>query len=164
LDDCETVSHDVSGLIWGLFVSFCLTPGESSHKPPRSIRGWWLRPNIAYLAAQRSALANQVATAALAPSAASMAVRMVAGPVGWAALGVSAGLVLAQMYYSQPTSPRSKRPPHPGGWQVASTNAGVQTFPGFGTNTPGNPAYPNATIQFQRDECPAVCGRYRVSA
>jgi hypothetical protein len=27
---------------------------------------------------------------------------MVAGPVGWAALGVSAGLVLAQMYYSQP--------------------------------------------------------------
>jgi hypothetical protein len=42
----------------------------------------------------------------------------------------------------------------PGGWQVASTNAGVQTFPGFGTNTPGNPAYPNATIQFSATNVP----------
>jgi hypothetical protein len=110
---------------------------------------------IAYLAAQRSALANQVATAALAPSAASMAVRMVAGPVGWAALGVSAGLVLAQMYYSQSDLSAVKTAAStPGGWQVASTNAGVQTFPGFGTNTPGNPAYPNATIQFSATNVP----------
>jgi hypothetical protein len=107
-------------------------------------------------------LANQVATAALAPSAASMAVRMVAGPVGWAALGVSAGLVLAQMYYSQPDLSAVKTAAStPGGWQVASTNAGVQTFPGFGTNTPGNPAYPNATDSIQRDQCAALCGRYR---
>jgi hypothetical protein len=42
----------------------------------------------------------------------------------------------------------------PGGWQVTSSNAGVQTFPGFGTNTPGNPAYPNATIQFSATNVP----------
>jgi hypothetical protein len=96
-----------------------------------------------------------VATAALAPSATSMAVRMVAGPVGWAALGVSAGLVLAQMYYSQSDLSAVKTAAStPGGWQVASTNAGVQTFPGFGTNTPGNPAYPNATIQFSATNVP----------
>jgi hypothetical protein len=84
-----------------------------------------------------------------------MAVRMVAGPVGWAALGVSAGLVLAQMYYSQSDLSAVKTAAStPGGWQVASTNAGVQTFPGFGTNTPGNPAYPNATIQFSATNVP----------
>ncbi len=89
-------------LIWGLLVSFCLAPGESfAQTATQYSRVVAQAERIAYLAAQRSALASQVATAALAPSAASMAVRMVAGPVGWAALGVSAGLILAQMYYSQ---------------------------------------------------------------
>ena len=152
-------------LIWGLLVSFCLAPGESlAQTATQYSRVVAQAERIAYLAAQRSALASQVATAAVAPSAASMAVRMVAGPVGWAALGVSAGLILAQMYYSQADLSAVKTAAStPGGWQVASTNAGVQTFPGFGTNTPGNPAYPNATIQFSSTNVPlcAVDTEYR---
>ena len=143
-------------LTWALFVSFCLAPGEAfSQTATQYSRVVAQAERIAYLAAQRSVLANQVATAALAPSAASMAVRMVAGPIGWAALGVSAGLVLAQMYYSQTDLSAVKTAAStPGGWQVTSSNAGVQTFPGFGTNTPGNPAYPNATIQFSATNVP----------
>lgn len=143
-------------LIWALFVSFCLAPGESlAQTATQYSRVVAQAERIAYLAAQRSALASQVATAALAPSAASLAVRMVAGPVGWAALGVGAGLVLAQMYYSQSDLSAIKTAAStPGGWQVASTNAGVQTFPGFGTNTPANATYPNARIQFSATNVP----------
>jgi hypothetical protein len=90
-------------LIWALFVSFCLAPRESlALETTQYARVVAQAERIAYVAAQRSALASQVAVAAVAPSATSFAVRMVAGPVGWAALGVSAGLVLAQLYYSQP--------------------------------------------------------------
>jgi len=138
------------GFVWALFVSLCLAPGESfGQTATQYSRVVAQAERIAYLAAQRSALASQVATAALAPSASSFAIRLVAGPVGWAALGVGAGLVLAQMYYSQPDLATIKTAAStPGGWQVASTNAGTQTFPGLGTNTPGNANYPNATIQF----------------
>jgi hypothetical protein len=91
------------GFVWAFCVSLCLAPGESfGQTATQYSRVVAQAERIAYLAAQRSALASQVATAALAPSAASFAVRLVAGPVGWAALGVGAGLVLAQMYYSQP--------------------------------------------------------------
>jgi hypothetical protein len=91
------------GFVWALVVSLCVAPGESfGQTTTQYSRVVAQAERIAYLAAQRSALASQVATAALAPSATSLAVRMIAGPVGWAALGVSAGLVLAQMYYSQP--------------------------------------------------------------
>ena len=145
-------------LIWTLLVSFCLAPAESlALQGTQYSRVVAQAERIAYLAAQRSALASQVATAALAPSASSFAIRLIAGPVGWAALGVSAGLVLAQMYYSQPDLAAIKTAAStPGGWQVTSTNAGTQTFPGLGTNTPGNPNYPNATIQFSATNV-AVC-------
>ncbi len=56
---------------------------------------------LAYLGANRAALISTVAQAAVA-SPASLAMRLVAGPLGWASLGVTAGLVLAQMYYSKP--------------------------------------------------------------
>ena len=107
------------GFVWALFVSLCLAPGESlGQTTTQYSRVVAQAERIAYLAAQRSALASQVATAVLAPSATSMAVRMVAGPVGWAALGVSAGLVLAQMYYSQPdlTTIKQAASPPTGNW------------------------------------------------
>jgi hypothetical protein len=153
-------------LIWGLLISFCLAPAESlAQTATQYSRVVAQAERIAYLAAQRSALANQVASAALAPSAASMAVRMVAGPVGWAALGVSAGLVLAQMYYSQSDLSAVKTAAStPGGWQVASTNAGVQTFPGFGTNTPRQSGLSECDDSIQRDQCPAVRDRHRIPA
>ena len=144
------------GFVWALFVSLCLAPGESlGQTATQYSRVVAQAERIAYLAAQRSALASQVATAALAPSASSFAIRLVAGPVGWAALGVGAGLVLAQMYYSQPDLAAIKTAAStPGGWQIASTNAGTQTFPGLGTNSPANANYPNATIQFSATNVP----------
>lgn len=56
---------------------------------------------LAYLGANRAALLSTVAAAAASSSPASMAIRIVTGPVGWAALGVAAGLALMQLYYSQ---------------------------------------------------------------
>ena len=51
----------------------------------------------------RAAMLSPIAAAAVTPAgAASIGIRLVAGPVGWASLGVAAGLVLAQVYYSQP--------------------------------------------------------------
>ncbi|SLM41747.1 membrane hypothetical protein [Nitrospira sp. ND1] len=151
---CSLMSY--LGLIWLLFVSFCLAPAESlALETTQYARVVAQAERIAYLAAQRSTLASQVATAALAPSASSFAIRLVAGPVGWAALGVGAGLVLAQMYYSQPDLAAIKTASStPGGWQVESTNAGTQTFPGLGTNTPANANYPNASIQFSATNVP----------
>src|SRR5512132_3044789 len=107
-------------LIWALFVSFCLAPAESlALETSQYARVVAQAERIAYLAAQRSALASQVSAAALAPSASSFAIRLVAGPVGWAALGVGAGLVLAQMYYSQSDLSAVKTAAStPGGWQV----------------------------------------------
>src|SRR5688500_11352197 len=107
--------------VWLLFVSFCLAPGESlALETTQYARVVAQAERIAYLAAQRSALASQVAAAAVAPSATSFAVRLVAGPVGWAALGVSAGLVLAQMYYSQADLAAIK--------QAASPPTGTYTY------------------------------------
>jgi hypothetical protein len=58
-------------------------------------------PAIAtYQVAQRSAFVTAVASAAAAPTLASVAVRVATGPVGWAALGLSVALTLAQMYYT----------------------------------------------------------------
>lgn len=142
-------------LIWALLVSFCLAPGESVAQTTQYARVVAQAERIAYLAAQRSALASQVASAALAPSATSMAVRLVAGPVGWASLGVAGGLVLAQMYYSQSDLAAIRTAAStPGGWQVTTTNAGTQTFPGVGSNSPGNANYPNASIQFSTTNVP----------
>ena len=53
-----------------------------------------------------------------------------------------------------PTSRPSKPPPPRRGLASRQHECGRQTFPGFGTNTPGNPAYPNATIQFSATNVP----------
>ena len=55
----------------------------------------------AYETANRAAFTSAVATVVAGPSAASVAVRLVTGPVGWGLLGVSAALTLASLYYSQ---------------------------------------------------------------
>jgi len=54
----------------------------------------------AYQVAQRAAFTSAVASAVSAPTMASVAVRIATGPVGWTALGVSAALTLAGLYYS----------------------------------------------------------------
>ena len=55
----------------------------------------------AYETANRAAFTSAVASAVAGPTAASVAVRLVTGPVGWGLLGVSAALTLASLYYSQ---------------------------------------------------------------
>ncbi|WP_080888099.1 hypothetical protein [Nitrospira japonica] len=55
---------------------------------------------LLYLGANRAALISTVAQAAAVTSPASVAIRLVTGPVGWAALGVSVGLALYQMHYT----------------------------------------------------------------
>ena len=62
---CSLMSY--LGLIWFLFVSLCLAPAESlALETTQYARVVAQAERIAYLAAQRSALASQVATAALA--------------------------------------------------------------------------------------------------
>src|SRR5262249_53214110 len=53
-----------------------------------------------YVAANRAAVLSTLAPAVNAASAGSVALRMVTGPIGWAALGISAGLLIAGMLYS----------------------------------------------------------------
>lgn len=53
----------------------------------------------AYIAANRTQLISTLAPAMTAAGAGSIALRAVAGPVGWASLGVTAGLVIAGMVY-----------------------------------------------------------------
>ena len=55
---------------------------------------------LAYVAANRASLISTVASAAVVASPVSVAVRLVTGPIGWAALGLTVALTLAQMYYS----------------------------------------------------------------
>ncbi|WP_447602886.1 hypothetical protein [Nitrospira sp. Nam80] len=88
-------------LVWLLFASGCLAPVEAlSFEATQYARVVAQAERIAYLAAQKSSFASKVAAAAAAPSPASMAIRLVAGPIGWASLGVAAGLVIADLYYS----------------------------------------------------------------
>jgi hypothetical protein len=111
-------------LVWLLFISFCLAPTEAlALDTTQYARVVAQAERIAYLAAQRSSFAAKVAAAAVAPSPASMAVRLVAGPVGWAALGVSAGLVIASLYYSASDLQSVK--------QSASGGASSYSIPGY---------------------------------
>ena len=55
----------------------------------------------AYYSANASTITSAIAASATSGSIVSTAVRIVAGPVGWAAIGVVAGTALYQWYYSQ---------------------------------------------------------------
>jgi hypothetical protein len=55
----------------------------------------------AYYSANASTITSAIAASATSGSIASTAVRIVAGPIGWAAIGVVAGTALYQWYYSQ---------------------------------------------------------------
>lgn len=85
-----------------IFGSFCLMPMEAvALTTTQYARVVAQAEQIAFVAAQKSSLAAKVAAAAVATNPLSTAVRFVAGPLGWAALGVSAGLAIAQLHFSQ---------------------------------------------------------------
>jgi len=93
---------------------------------------------LAYVAANRAAIIASLAPVVAAPTAASIAVRLATGPVGWAALGVSAALTLAQMYYSSADVAAIKTAASPAGY-TATVSGGTVAFP--------NASYPEATVQ-----------------
>lgn len=93
---------------------------------------------VVYQAANRAVFTSAVASAVTASSVASVAVRVATGPVGWAALGVSAALTLAQMYYSSADVQVIKTASGSPGY-TASVNGGTVSFP--------NASYAEATVQ-----------------
>jgi hypothetical protein len=124
-------------LVWLFFLSFCLTPGAGlSLEATQYARVVAQAERIAYLAAQKSSLAGKVAAAAVAPTPASMAVRLVAGPIGWTALGVSAGLVIGQLYYSASDLTAIKQAATPAGsWTITLPSTGPFVVPGPAYNS-----------------------------
>jgi hypothetical protein len=101
--------------VWLLFGAFCLAPMEAlALQATQYARVVAEAERIAYLAAKKSTLAAKIATAAVAANPTSTALRFVAGPLGWAALGVSAGLVIAQIYYSPSDLQTLKQAASPG--------------------------------------------------
>lgn len=96
------VTSSYFAFVWLIFGSFCLMPMEAlALTSTQYARVVAQAEQIAFVAAQKSSLAAKVAAAAVATNPLSTAVRFVAGPIGWAALGVSAGLAIAQLHFSQ---------------------------------------------------------------
>ena len=100
---------------------------------------------LAYIAVQRASLISTLAPVITAPTAASVAIRLVTGPVGWTTLGVAAAITLAQMYYTAGEIQSIKDATHQvGGWgythngvttqfaqnQIAVNNADIPGHPG----------------------------------
>ena len=129
--------------VWALLYLLCITPERAlavqySRVMARSAQ-------LVVLQANRNAVISAVASTALAPSPASVAIRMVAGPVGWAALGVSVGLALHQTFYNSNDLSTIKTAATPQNQYSVDSGGGVVLIPGNG-GTP-NPTYPEAVIQ-----------------
>ncbi|TAJ27896.1 MAG: hypothetical protein EPO64_05065 [Nitrospirae bacterium] len=112
------------GLTWLLLVMLCVWPKHAVAliSPQAYSRVVAQAEWIAYQAVSRASVAAAVSTAAAASSPASIALRAVTGPVGWAALGVMAGVALYQTYY--PTSKLSAI-------QAAAAIPGAWTIPTY---------------------------------
>ncbi|CAI4030248.1 hypothetical protein DNFV4_00676 [Nitrospira tepida] len=123
--------------IWLLLGAFCLAPMEAlALQTTQYARVVAQAERIAYLAAKKSDLAAKVATAAVAATPTSTAIRLVAGPLGWAALGVSAGLVIAQIYYSPSDLQTIKQAATPAGsWTITLPTTGPFVVPGPAYNS-----------------------------
>ena len=96
---------------------------------------------IANQHANKIAKAATVAAAAKAVSPVSLAMRVVAGPVGWAAIGVQAGLYLYQTYYSANDLQDVKN----AAGQAAATPAYIADVPA-GINVPASQACTTPTV------------------
>jgi hypothetical protein len=111
--------------------------------------------NLAYLGANRAALISTVAQAAAVTSPASMAMRLVTGPVGWAALGVGAGLVLAQLYYSQQDLQAINHAAAPPSGTYSYTFQG-QTYTIHPTQAVAYPDCPGGILYFWNPQAPTI--------
>jgi hypothetical protein len=126
------------GGIWAFLVAICVAPGESLAliSPQAYSRVVAQAEWIAYQAATKPSVVSTVATAAASSSPASIAIRAVAGPLGWAALGVTVGIALYQTYYSDQKIQQLK---------TAATPAGALTIPGYSGPIDSRSCYQNCT-------------------
>jgi hypothetical protein len=102
---------------------------------------------MAAAAAQRAPMAAAIGEAAAASSAASVAARIVAGPAGWAALGVMAGLAIMQAYYSQQDIQNLQK----AAATAASQSGGTYTDPATGQSYP---VPPGSSSKAKNADCP----------
>ena len=116
--------------VWSLLLVLCISPAQALMSSTGYARVVHQAELIAAAAARKAAVASAVAASATSASPASVALRMVAGPVGWASLGVTAGLMLAEVYYSgsDVTAIKTAATP-PGGDQISHPTLGTWTVP-----------------------------------
>lgn len=126
---------------------FCIAPSQAL--AVQYSRVVTLASREAFMVAQRSAIINVVATNALVPSPASLAIRAVTGPVGWASLGLAAGVMIYQHYYSASDLAAIKTAAGTAAnfdqWELPSAG-GTVVFPGHSGGAV-NPSFPNAQVQ-----------------
>lgn len=127
------------GLTWLLLVMFCIWPERvlALVSPAAYARVVAQAEWIAYQAATKPAIVSAVAEAASATSPASLAIRAVAGPVGWAALGVAAGLAFYQIYYGSSDLSGIKEGARPPGTATTDGLPGY-TFTDYASGPSGN--------------------------
>lgn len=132
------------GLTWLLLVMFCIMPKEALAliSPQAYSRVVAQAEWVAYQAASRTAAVSAVSSAAAVASPASIAIRAVTGPVGWAALGIMAGMALYQTYYSSQNMAAVKEAARPAG----TATAGGRRADTYVQGTPGScGSLPNGT-------------------
>ena len=94
------VLSEYMGFVFALLLMFCVAPAHALISTTGYARVITQSAFNAYKVASASLAVSTISPAVAAATTGSVALRMVAGPLGWASLGVSAGLVLGQIYYS----------------------------------------------------------------
>ncbi len=96
---------------------WCVTPAMALVSATGHVRVVSQSALNALSVAQRSLQLTSLSSS-MAVSTGSVALRLVTGPVGWASLGVTAGLALAQIYYNAPqvTAIKQGAAPPSSGW------------------------------------------------
>lgn len=146
--------------VWGLLYLFCITPQRAM--AVQYSRVVTLASRQAFMAAHRAVIIESVAAAALVPSPASLAIRAVTGPVGWASLGLAAGAMVYQHYYSGSDLASIKTAATPPSSHTVPISSGTLALPLFGSAEPVNPTYPAAFILVQNNnsDCQAQDSSY----
>ena len=134
--------------VWGFFMLLCIAPERAL--AVQYSRVVVLAAQQALVAANQPMVINAVATAAGAASPASVALRFLAGPIGWAALAITAGSAIQQIYYSSQDAAAVKAgASYEGDYDIQTTNGNTEYFPSSADPVPGpaNPSWPEANLQ-----------------
>lgn len=119
---------------WLYLFVVCVAPAEALLSPVAYSRVVAQAEWIAYQAAQKAATVAAVSAAAQVASPASIAIRAIAGPVGWAALGVTAGIALYQTFYDGTSMAAVKEAARP----VGAASVGLYAVTNLVQGTPGS--------------------------